>query len=73
MLDGLAELCATRGGDGSVFNERGFKSAAASLRMLGTQITDIEQLKVWAPRHSVVVAVVVIVVFASFEGVLIRR
>ncbi|CAM9422741.1 unnamed protein product [Ectocarpus sp. 6 AP-2014] len=45
MLDGLAELCATRGGDGSVFNERGFKSAAAALRMLGTQITDIEQLK----------------------------
>lgn len=46
MLDGLAELCATRGGDGSVFNERGFKSAAAALRMLGTQITHIEQLKV---------------------------
>ncbi|CAB1100093.1 unnamed protein product [Ectocarpus sp. CCAP 1310/34] len=39
-------------GDGSVFNERGFKSAAATLRMLGTQITDIEQLKETSERGS---------------------
>lgn len=46
MLEDLAKLCAVRGGDGSVFKERGFKNAAGVLRRLGTQITNIQQLKV---------------------------
>lgn len=45
-LERLAELSAARGGDGSVFRERGFKNAAGVLRRLGTHITDVEQLKV---------------------------
>ena len=45
-LERLAELCAARGGDGSVFRERGFKNAAGVLRKLGVQITNIQQLKV---------------------------
>eukprot|EP00752_Nemacystus_decipiens_P005447 g4937.t1 len=44
-LERLADLCAARGGDGSVFRERGFKAAAGALRRLGVQITDIQQLK----------------------------
>eukprot|EP00903_Cladosiphon_okamuranus_P022154 g20373.t2 len=44
-LERLAELCAARGGDGSVFRERGFKAAAGVLRRLGVQITNIQQLK----------------------------
>ncbi len=46
QLERLAELCAARGGDGSVFRERGFKSAAGVLRRLGVQITGIKQLQV---------------------------
>lgn len=45
-LEDLAKLCAVRGGDGSVFKERGFKNAAGVLRRLGVQITNIQQLKV---------------------------
>ncbi|CAM9244849.1 unnamed protein product, partial [Hapterophycus canaliculatus] len=45
MLERLAELCAARGGDGSVFRERGFKNAAGALKRLGVQITDVQQLK----------------------------
>ncbi|CAM9611406.1 unnamed protein product [Ectocarpus sp. 12 AP-2014] len=45
MLEDLAKLCAVRGGDGSVFRERGFKNAAGVLRRLGVQITNIQQLK----------------------------
>lgn len=46
QLERLAELTAAKGGDGSVFRERGFKNAAGVLRRLGVQITNIQQLKV---------------------------
>lgn len=46
QLERLAELNAAKGGDGSVFRERGFKNAAGVLRRLGVQITNIQQLKV---------------------------
>lgn len=46
MLESLSEVYLAVGGEGSGWREKGFKRAAAVLRGLGTEISDVQQLRV---------------------------
>ena len=46
MLENLAGMYTLAAGEGNGWRERGFKRAAAVLRGLDTEITDVSQLRV---------------------------
>lgn len=76
MLESLAAMYTVAGGEGNGWRERGFKKAATVLRGLGTEITDVGQLRVRseARAHCYIIGVFIVglscVFFPAFVPVL---